>query len=121
PSEEVVLRTAARIALLSLIVASGMMVGMGKMTSQYQPAKAAATAGYWDSGRRSDIVFFAWPDEDEKLNRAPLTWTHVGSKWLGRDEQGALRGLDRFSGMAPPVVATFWGFRVAVYTGVLML
>lgn len=121
-SEVTVFRLAVGLALVSLSVAVVMTAGLGKVTAQHQPAKAAAAAGYWHSDSPARIVFFAWPDEQVGANRAELlSWSGVGAKWLGRDGQGALRGLDQFAGMSPPVAATFWSLRVALYTGLLMM
>jgi cytochrome d ubiquinol oxidase subunit I len=121
-SEAAVFHVAVGVALVSLSVAIVMMAGVGKVTAQHQPAKAAAAAGYWNSGSPPRIVLLARPDERAGANRAELlSWRGVGAKWLGRDEQGALRGLDQFSGMSPPVAATFWGLRIALYVGLLML
>src|SRR5690606_28495927 len=82
--------------------------------------KAAATAAYWQSGSQPDLLLFALPSEAQGSNRAVLQWSHAGGRWLGADESGSLRGLDQFSGMMPPVAATFFSFRLAVAAGSLM-
>ncbi|MGP1614263.1 MAG: cytochrome ubiquinol oxidase subunit I [Pollutimonas bauzanensis] len=82
--------------------------------------KAAAAAAYWHSGTQPDLVLSAWPDAQAGANRAAWVWRHAGGKWLGRDDSGNLRGLDRFLGMTPPVAVTFWSFRLAVLAGLLM-
>ncbi|NRF50515.1 cytochrome ubiquinol oxidase subunit I, partial [Pseudomonas stutzeri] len=54
-------------------------------------------------------------------NRAALALPGAGGAWLGRDAQGAYQGLDKFSGMRPPVALTFWALRVALLLGAAML
>ncbi|KAG1249954.1 hypothetical protein G6F65_018920 [Rhizopus arrhizus] len=41
--------------------------------------------------------------------------------WLHRNADGTYQGLDKYSGMLPPVALTFWSLRVAVGLGLLML
>ncbi|MCH6111193.1 cytochrome ubiquinol oxidase subunit I, partial [Salmonella enterica] len=41
--------------------------------------------------------------------------------WLHRNEDGTYQGLDKYSGMLPPVALTFWSLRVAAGLGLLML
>src|SRR5690606_32607131 len=83
--------------------------------------KAAATAAYWHSGQPADLVLFAWPDSSASINRHAWRWSGMGDIWLGRDQAGTLQGLDQFSGMSPPVRATFWSFRLAMMIGLLMM
>lgn len=119
-SERLVFRTAASIACVAVVLQGLAVVGAGRMTAQYQPAKAAAAAAYWRSGPQADLVLFAMPDEQAAVNRMDWTWRNAGSHWLQRDDSGNLRGLDRFAGMAPPVGLTFWSFRLAFLIGVIM-
>lgn len=76
-----------------------------------QPAKAAAMAGYWDTGSAPDLVLMAWPDAREEVNRAAWRIHDAGRFMLARNEQGVPVGLDKFSGMRPPVAATFLTWR----------
>lgn len=119
-SERLVFSSAAYIACVAVVLQGLVVAGSGRMTAQYQPAKAAATAAYWRSGPQADLVLFAVPDEQAGMNRMDWTWRNAGSQWLQRDGTGNLRGLDRFAGMAPPVGLTFWSFRLALLTGLIM-
>ena len=85
------------------------------------PAKAAAAAGYWESGARPNLVLFAWPDALSHQNQAELAISNAGGRWLHRNDDGSYQGLDKYSGMLPPVALTFWSLRVAVGLGLLML
>lgn len=119
-SERLAFRTAVRLACVGIALQVLFVMGAGLVAAKYQPAKAAATLGYWHSGQQPDLVLLAWPDAATQTNRAAWRWRHAGGRWLGKDEHGKLRGLDQFSGMAPPVAATFWSFRLALLAGVLM-
>jgi len=119
-SERLAFRAAARLACVVVILQVVFAAGAGLVAARYQPAKAAATAGYWQSGTQPDLVFFGWPDAATQENRAALRWRHAGGRWLGRDQLGA-QGLDKFSGMAPPVALTFFSFRVAALAGLLTM
>lgn len=119
-SERLVFKTGLGLAMVSIVLLGVVGVGMGKMVATYQPAKAAATAAYWKSGIQPNLVLFAWPDAQRSRNRAALEWHHAGGRWLGKDDQGQLQGLDQFAGMAPPVALTFWSFRLMILVGALM-
>ncbi|AEC20554.1 putative transmembrane cytochrome oxidase [Pusillimonas sp. T7-7] len=120
-SGRLVFKSALWLATVSIVLQGLAAAGTGHMTARHQPAKAAATAAYWESGQPADLVLFAWPDTQAHANRLAWLWPGAGSTWIGRDQAGALRGLDQFSGMRPPVSATFWSFRLAALTGLLML
>lgn len=119
-SGRLVFRTAVYLACIALMLQAAVVAGTGLMTAKYQPAKAAAVAAYWNSGLPPDVVVFAWPDALAAANRAEWAWSNSGAMWLGRDGNGSLLGLDHFSGMLPPVALTFWSFRIALLTGLLM-
>jgi cytochrome d ubiquinol oxidase subunit I len=119
-SGRLVFHTAVYIAVAALVLLIVVTAGTGAMTAAQQPAKAAAVAAQWHSGSSGDLVVFAWPDTQTGLNRASWVWQDAGAVWLGRDGNGNVRGLDQFSGMTPPVVLTFWSFRIAVLVGMLM-
>src|SRR5690606_32607900 len=91
--ERLAFRTAVRLACVCIVLQMACVAGSGLVSARYQPAKAAATTGYWQSGEQPDLVLFAWPDAATGTNRAAWLWRHAGGRWLGRDEQGALRGL----------------------------
>src|SRR5690606_7133767 len=116
-----VFRTGAVIGLAAVLAYGVGITGYGRMVATHQPAKAAATAAYWQSGVQPDLALFGWPDERRGATRALVTWEHAGGRWLGRDADGRLLGLDHFSGMHPPVAFTFWSFRLALAAAIAML
>lgn len=119
-SARLVFATGLWIAAVSVVCLGVVAAGSNAMTAAFHPAKAAATAAYWHSGPSSDMVLFAWPDENTGNNRAAWVVGDAGAAWLAKDERGELRGLDQFAGMAPPVALTFWSFRLAVLFGLFM-
>ena len=95
--------------------------GRGAGDGQVPAGRAAAAAGYWESGARPNLVLFAWPDALSHQNQAELAISNAGGRWLHRNDDGSYQGLDKYSGMLPPVALTFWSLRVAVGLGLLML
>ncbi|MCY1214076.1 Cytochrome bd terminal oxidase subunit I [compost metagenome] len=118
-------RSAFRTALVVAVVAALMQLpvatGAGQMVAKLQPAKAAAAAGFWESGPEPSLVLFGWPDARNHTNVADLTLRNMGGMWLHRNPDGTYQGLDKYSGMLPPVALTFWSLRVAAALGLLML
>ncbi|WP_116793218.1 cytochrome ubiquinol oxidase subunit I [Achromobacter dolens] len=119
--ERCTFKTGLAIAALASVLQLPVASGAGQMVAQYQPAKAAAAAGYWESGAEPRLVLFGWPDARNHVNVADLTWNNAGGMWLHRNEDGTYQGLDKYSGMLPPVALTFWSLRVAAGLGLLML
>ena len=120
-SGRLVFRSALWLAAVSALLLGMAAAGAGRMVANHQPAKAAATVAYWDSSQPADLVLFAWPNTQNHVNERVWSLKGAAESWLGRDQSGAVQGLDKFSGMSPPVHATFWSFRLAVVTGLLML
>ena len=93
----------------------------GLNTLQHQPQKIAAMEGVWQTERGAPLLLFAWPDEATRSNKFEVGVPHLASLILTHDAQGEIRGLDEFKGEHPPVKPLFFGFRIMVGTGVLML
>jgi cytochrome d ubiquinol oxidase subunit I len=118
-------RSAFKTALVVAVVAAFMQIpvgtGAGQVAAKLQPAKAAAAAGFWESGAEPSLVLFGWPDARNHTNLADVTLRNMGGMWLHRNQDGTYQGLDKYSGMLPPVALTFWSLRVAAGLGLLML
>ncbi len=119
--ERCAFKTALIVAVAASLLQAPVLDGAGRVMAEHQPAKAAAAAGYWHSGADPNWTLFGWPDARAQANRAALALPGAGGAWLGRDAQGAYQGLDKFSGMRPPVALTFWALRVALLLGAAML
>lgn len=93
----------------------------GLNTLEHQPAKIAAIEGVWQTERGAPLVLFGWPDSESRANRYALEVPKLASFILTHDFDGELRGLDEFAGEHPPVAPLFFGFRLMVGIGSVML
>ena len=105
--------------LIPLQILAGDMHGLN--TLQHQPQKVAAMEGIWDTQRGAPLLLFAWPDEATRSNRFEVALPKLAALILKHDADGELQGLNDFRGTHPPVAPLFFGFRIMVGTGVLML
>jgi len=115
------LGTGVRLAaiLIPLQIFAGDMHGLN--TLEHQPAKVAAMEANWTTGPNVPLVLFAIPDEAARTNHLEIAIPSGASLILTHDPNGIVPGLDQFEGNHPPVAPVFWGFRIMVGTGVLML
>jgi cytochrome d ubiquinol oxidase subunit I len=116
-----VLGLAVRLAavLIPLQIWAGDMHGLN--TLQHQPAKIAAMEGVWHTERGAPLLLMAWPDEAQGRNAWQIGIPKLASLILMHDPDGEIRGLHSFEGQHPPVKPLFFGFRIMVGVGVLML
>ncbi len=116
-----VLRTGLTLGavLIPLQIVAGDLHGLN--TLKHQPQKVAAMEGIWQTERGSPLLLFAWPDETTRSNHFELGIPRGAALILKHDANGELQGLDDFKGAHPPVKPVFFGFRVMVGTGLLML
>jgi cytochrome d ubiquinol oxidase subunit I len=75
----------------------------------------------WETRGSVPLILFAWPDEEARENRFEIAIPNVGSLILTHSLDGVVPGLNDFVGNHPPVLPVFWGFRIMVGTGLLML
>lgn len=109
---------AAAIAIPLQIVAGDLH---GLNTLEHQPAKIAAIEGIWHTEKGVPLTLFGLPNEKEGRTDYALQVPKLASLVLAHDAGAELKGLDAFAGAHPPVAPVFWGFRVMVGVGVLML
>jgi cytochrome d ubiquinol oxidase subunit I len=114
------LRTAVIAA--AILIPVQMYVGdlHGLNTFEHQPAKIAAMEGVWETERGAPLRLVAFPDEAARTNRLELSIPKAASLILTHSLDGEIRGLNEFEDH-PPVAPLFWGFRIMVGTGMLML
>ncbi len=105
--------------LIPLQIVAGDFHGLN--TLQYQPAKLAAMEGIWKTEKGVSAVLFALPDEKTRTNRYEIAIPKLASLYLTHHLDGEVKGLDDFVGKHPPVAPVFWGFRIMVGMGLLML
>ncbi len=94
----------------------------GLYVLKHQPAKFAAIEARWQSQQPASEVLIAWPDAASQRNRFALEIPKLGSfiasgNWTAREI-----GLDTFPVEdRPPVLIPFFGFRIMVGMGLIML
>jgi cytochrome bd ubiquinol oxidase subunit I len=93
----------------------------GLNTLKHQPAKIAAMEGLWETKRGVPVLAFAIPDEKNRKNHLEIPIPNLASLILTHELNGEVKGLNEFVGKHPPVAPLFWGFRIMVGTGMLML
>jgi cytochrome bd ubiquinol oxidase subunit I len=111
------------LTLAALLIPLQIAVGdaHGLNTLEYQPQKIAAIEGVWHTERGAPLLLFAWPDPAHHANRAEIGIPRGASLILRHAPDAEIRGLDQFTDAQPPVAPLFFGFRVMVGTGLLML
>jgi cytochrome bd ubiquinol oxidase subunit I len=98
----------------------------GLNTLEYQPAKVAAMEANWETQGNVPLVLFAVPNEAERRNDYEIAVPNGASLILTHDADGVVPGLNDFVAadgtvLHPPVKPVFYGFRVMVGMGMLML
>jgi len=116
-----VLRVGLTVA--ALLIPVQILVGdaHGLNTLEHQPQKIAAIEGVWHTEHDAPLLLFAWPDAATQSNRFEVGIPNMASLILTHDRHGEIKGLNEFPGQHPPVAPMFWGFRVMVGMGMLML
>ncbi|TRY33760.1 cytochrome ubiquinol oxidase subunit I [Aliiglaciecola sp. M165] len=117
----IALRTAVYVAAIiaPLQILMGDMHGLN--TFEHQPQKVAAMEGVWDTTKGAPLLLFAIPDEEQRTNHMEIAIPKLASIILTHDPEGEIPGLNEFEGKHPPVKPVFFGFRIMVGLGMLML
>jgi len=110
--------------LIPIQILAGDMHGLN--TLEHQPAKVAAMEGNWETGGNVPLLLFALPDEEARTNHFEIGIPSGASLILKHSPSGVVPGLNDFvtsdgEVLHPPVAPVFWGFRIMVGIGMLML
>jgi cytochrome d ubiquinol oxidase subunit I len=122
-------KKAPRLALKTAIFVAALLMPLqifvgdlhGLNTLEHQPQKVAAMEGIWDTQKGVPLLLFAIPDEKNRTNHFELAIPKITSLILTHDPDGEVQGLNDFIGEHPPVAPVFYGFRIMVGVGMLML
>ena len=111
------------IAIAAVLIPLQIFVGdlHGLNTLKHQPAKIAAIEGIWETERGAPLLLFAWPDAKERKNHFEIAIPKGAALILTNEFDGEIKGLNEFRDKHPPVAPLFWGFRIMVGVGMLML
>ncbi|WP_394225806.1 cytochrome ubiquinol oxidase subunit I [Pseudoalteromonas spongiae] len=93
----------------------------GLNTLEHQPQKIAAMEGVWQTEEGAPLLLFAIPDEENRTNHFEIGIPNMASFILTHELDGEIKGLDEFKGEHPPVKPVFFGFRIMVGLGLLMI
>lgn len=93
----------------------------GLNTLEHQPQKIAAIEAVWHTEKGAPLVLFALPNEQTKTNDYAIQIPKLASLILTHEWDGIIKGLNEFGEDHPPVMPLFWGFRIMVGMGMLML
>jgi cytochrome bd ubiquinol oxidase subunit I len=112
------------LGLAAVLIPLQLFVGhlAGGYVLKHQPAKFAAIEARWHTQQPASEVLIAWPDEANGRNLFALEIPRLGSfiasgNWTAREI-----GLDTFPiEDRPPVLVPFFGFRIMVGMGLIML
>ncbi|MBF4370578.1 cytochrome ubiquinol oxidase subunit I, partial [Vibrio anguillarum] len=114
-----------RVGIILAAIAIPIQIFVGDLhglnTLKHQPAKIAAMEGVWDTEQGAPLLLLAWPDEVTRSNHFELGIPKLVSLILTHDLDGEIVGLNQFAPDHPPVKPLFFGFRIMVGIGVLML
>ncbi|MFZ5507189.1 MAG: cytochrome ubiquinol oxidase subunit I, partial [Pseudomonadota bacterium] len=112
----------AAITLAAVLIPVQILVGdmHGLNTLHHQPQKIAAIEGVWETEKGAPLLLFALPNETERRNDMAIGIPKMASFILTHEWDGELKGLNEFEAH-PPVKPLFFGFRVMVAVGTLML
>jgi cytochrome bd ubiquinol oxidase subunit I len=110
--------------LVALLIPLQLFVGhlAGDIVHRHQPAKFAAIEARWHTEQPAREVLIAWPDEAGERNRFELSVPLLGSFIASGTWDSREVGLTDFAKAdRPPVLIPFFGFRIMVGMGLLML
>ncbi|CAM4182779.1 cytochrome ubiquinol oxidase subunit I [Pseudoalteromonas byunsanensis] len=93
----------------------------GLNTFEHQPQKVAAMEGIWETEQGADMLLFAIPNEKTRSNDYEIAIPNLASWILTHEKNGTIRGLNEFKDATPPVKPVFFGFRIMVGMGMLMI
>ncbi|WP_043525807.1 cytochrome ubiquinol oxidase subunit I [Litchfieldella xinjiangensis] len=119
-------RKALSMTLWLLLIAAPAQAVIGDFhglnTLEHQPGKIAAIEGIWETESSVPLLVFAIPDQENQTNRFEIGIPKLASLILTHDPDGELPGLDEIPRVEqPPVWFTFYGFRIMVGLGILMI
>jgi cytochrome d ubiquinol oxidase subunit I len=119
-------RVMIRMALSLLILLVPFQIVLGDMhglnTREYQPAKLAAIEGLYETSRPAPLTLFGIPDEAGAKMDYAVEIPRLGSLILTHEWNGEVRGLKEWpADQRPPEWPVFFGFRIMVGIGFLML
>ena len=108
------------LVLAPLQILTGDFAGLN--VHEHQPAKLAAMEGHWDSDKPAPLVLFGIPNPETQSNDFEIAIPNLGSLIITHSLTGTFTGLNDIPRDEwPPLLLTFFSFRVMVGIGFAML
>lgn len=122
-------KRAPKVALRTSLYSAALLIPLqifvgdlhGLNTFKHQPQKVAAMEGIWETQKGAPLLLFAIPDEESRTNHFEIAVPKLASLILTHDTEGEIQGLNDFVNEHPPVKPVFYGFRIMIGVGLLML
>lgn len=118
-------RRALKVAVFSSALLIPLQIFLGDLhglnTLQHQPAKIAAIEALWHTETGASLTLFGLPDEATRSTFFSIEIPYAASVILAHDVNATIKGLNEFPNAHPPVKPLFFGFRIMVGMGLLML
>jgi cytochrome bd ubiquinol oxidase subunit I len=112
------------LGFVALVIPIQMLFGhlTGEYVLQYQPVKFAAIEARWKNEQPASEVLIAIPDSKSERNLLAISVPKLGSMIASGNWAAPEVGLESFPREdRPPVFIPFWGFRLMVGMGLIML
>lgn len=109
---------------VAILIPMQIFVGdsQGLNTRKYQPAKIAAMEAVWDTEKGVPLTIIGWPDEEKMVTKYAIQIPKLASVILTHSINGEITGLKSWKKEdRPPVKPVFFGFRIMVGIGFLMV
>ncbi|MBK1690821.1 cytochrome ubiquinol oxidase subunit I [Ectothiorhodospira mobilis] len=119
-------KRALQMCMVMLVLAAPgqLLVGdvHGLNTFHHQPVKVSAMEGVWETTQGAPLLLFALPSQEAERNFLEIGIPNLASLILTHELDGEIRGLKEWAPEDRPYVpVVFWGFRIMVGIGVLMI
>jgi len=112
-------RTGVLVSVCAVVLYWAAFDGNARMVARYQPVVAAAQIGIWQSSSVPTWVWLGSPKLQTRSTDVFLASELNPQRWLGRQANASVVGLDLASELLPPVVLLFWLLRAALLVGAL--
>jgi cytochrome d ubiquinol oxidase subunit I len=112
------------LGLVAVLIPVQLFVGhlTGLYVLKHQPVKFAAIEARWQTQQPASETVIGWPDEAARTNRWAIEIPRLGSFIASGNFDAQEVGLEAFPPEDwPPVAIPFFGFRIMVGMGLLML
>jgi cytochrome d ubiquinol oxidase subunit I len=112
------------LGLASVLIPIQLIIGhlTGTEVNDNQPIKLAAIEARWETEQPASLVLLAWPDVDLERNLYAVVIPDIGGLVDADNYDAVMPGLKTWpASERPPILIPFFGFRIMVGMGVIML